>query len=428
MESLSHDGRGVAHIDGKTIFIDRALPGERVRYVEGRRGRSYADGQILEIITASPDRVDPPCEYFGICGGCAMQHYGRDAQLEAKQQVLLDSFTHLGKIQPEQVLPPIYGSPWGYRRKARLGIRYVPKKGGILVGFRERQKSYITSLSACRILVEGVSKLLPDLHHLISALSIKEQVPQIEVAAADNQVALVFRHLQALSNKDLALLEEFATKNQLLVQLQPDNLKSIHALSPKQGEELYYNLEPYGIKVYFQSTDFIQVNAEINLRLVAKAIELMELNSNDCVLDLFCGVGNFSLAMAKHAGEVIGIEGESGLVDQAITNAKRNGIENCTFSRLDLYNEGSEALSNLFDKKIDQVLLDPPRTGAIEVIKRMSELNPRRIVYVSCNPATLARDSEILVNTHGYRLASAGIVDMFPNTAHVESIAVFDAS
>ena len=428
VDSLSHDGRGVAHVDGKAVFIDGALPGETVRYVEGRRRRSYSNGQLLEIISASPDRVDPPCEYFGICGGCVMQHLARDAQLKAKQQVLLDSFVHIANIHPEEIIPPIYGSPWDYRRKARLGVRHVPKKGGILVGFRERHKSYITALSECKVLTESVSKLLPDLQRLVASLSIKERIPQIEVAEGDNATALVFRHLEAFSESDLKLLTEFAQQHSIQLQLQPDNLQSIHSLSPEQVDELYYELIQYGIKIYFRSTDFIQVNADINQRMVAKAVELLDLNSSDCVLDLFCGVGNFSLAMARHASEVIGVEGDGQLVEQADINANRNCIKNCKFFPADLYAEDDNLFANVPLPKIDKVLIDPPRTGAIEVINRIPELNPRRMVYVSCNPATLARDSAIMVKHLGYRLIAAGIIDMFPNTAHVESIALFDAA
>lgn len=427
VESLSHDGRGVARIDGKAVFINGALPGEQVRIAQRQRRRSYSTGELLEVLKPSPHRVDPPCEYFGVCGGCAMQHLARDEQLKSKQQVLMDSFTHIGKIEPEEILQPIYGSAWNYRRKARLGIRYVPKKGGVLVGFRERHNSYITSLSECKILVESVSSLLPKLHQLVESLSIKERVPQIEVAQGDNVTALVFRHLEPLSNNDLRLLTEFAKNNDILLQLQPDNLQSIHSLYPEKMNELFYELAPYGIKIYFRSSDFIQINAETNQLTVAKAIELLELDDKDRVLDLFCGVGNFSLTVAKLAGEVVGIEGDSSLVDQARVNAQRNGITNCTFACANLYTEDTESLVNVLNHKFDKVLLDPPRTGAIEIVKKIPEYNPKKILYVSCNPATLARDSEVLVKQHGYRLVCAGIIDMFPNTAHVESIALFIA-
>jgi len=420
---LGHDGRGVGRHEGRVVFIDNALPGELVRYRPGKKRRKVLTASVEALLERSPHRVAPRCPYFGVCGGCALQHLDHPAQLTHKHQQLVDALERLAKVSPEQYLEPLAGEPWQYRRKARLGIRHVPKKGGVLVGFRERHKSYITSLDACLVLAPALSALLPGLHGLVAGLSCHDRIPQIEVAAGDNAVALVFRHLQALSEADHQRLIAFGRDNQARILLQPGGLDSIHALWPGQSEPLYYDIDG-DIRIRFEATDFIQVNGEQNRGLVARALALLEPGPDDSVLDLFCGVGNFSLPLARRAGRVIGVEGEARLARRAADNARANELHNVEFEAADLYS--GEPAGRWREPCCDKLLLDPPRSGALEVIKMIPGIAPQRIVYVSCNPATLARDTELLVRKHGYCLRRAGIIDMFPHTAHVESIALFE--
>ena len=410
------------------MFIDGALPGELARVrVRGKR-RSHLDAVLVEILRQGPDRVDPPCPYFGTCGGCALQHLAHQAQLEAKHQQLSDALRRIGKITPEHWLTPISGPIWEYRRKARLGVRYVPKKGGVLVGFRERHKSYITPLKSCAALAPQVSKLLPTLPELIAGLSCYTRIPQIEVAVGDNDVALVLRHLEPLTDVDVAKIQDYARSHHIQMLLQAEGPNSIVACWPAVFRELYYTLPKHNIVISFGPTDFVQVNAKTNHTLIDLALELLEPAKQERLLDLFCGLGNFTLPIARYCNEVIGVEGDPELVQRAQHNAEQNHLTNVKFIHADLYTEsGDLALPDaLLLRKPNKILLDPPRSGAIEIIKKIPELAPQRIVYVSCNPATLARDSELLVHKHRYRLTRAGIIDMFPNTAHVESIAVFE--
>ncbi|MDZ7841287.1 MAG: 23S rRNA (uracil(1939)-C(5))-methyltransferase RlmD [Gammaproteobacteria bacterium] len=420
---LSHDGRGVGRHDGQVVFIDNALPGEVVRFRPGRKRRKVLQGTLTEILSPSPDRVDPECPYFGTCGGCALQHLGHDAQLAHKHRQLVDNLERLAKVVPDEYMAPVAAAPWHYRRKARLGIRYVPKKGGVLVGFRERHKSYITSLDACLVLDRKLSDLLPGLHELVAGLSCFDRIPQIEVAAADNAAALVFRHLEALTDTDHQRLIGFGADNEVQILLQPGGLDSIHPIHPGAPEPLYYEIDG-DIRIHFEPTDFIQVNGAQNRRLVDLALALLDPGAADKVLDLFCGVGNFTLPIARRAGRVTGLEGEKRLVRRAMDNAAWNGLATVEFRTADLYAE--ELSGSWIDPSFNKLLLDPPRSGAMELMKRIPDIAPERIVYISCNPATLARDTEILVRKHGYRLRRAGIIDMFPHTAHVESIAQFD--
>jgi len=420
---LGHDGRGVGRHDGRAVFIDGALPGELVRYRPGKLRRKVLNAALETVVEGSPDRVEPPCPYFGTCGGCALQHLDYGAQVAHKHQQLVDSFERIAKVEPERYLDPLPSAPWHYRRKARLGIRYVPKKGGVLVGFRERHKSYITALDACLVLDETLSALLPGLHELVAGLSCYDRIPQIEIAAGDNAAALVFRHLEALTEADHERLAAFAADNDVQVLLQPGGLDTVHPLWPPRPDALYYELDN-GIRIRFEPTDFIQVNGEQNRRLVDQALALLEPDPGDRVLDLFCGVGNFSLPLARQTAHVTGVEGERRLVRRAADNAAGNEIDNVDFRAADLY---AEALTGSWvEPSYNKLLLDPPRSGAMEVMKLMPDLAPDRVVYVSCNPATLARDAEMLVRKHGYRLRRAGIVDMFPHTAHVESMALFE--
>ena len=426
IESLSHDGRGVTRVDGKVVFVDGALPGEQAEFVVTRKRRSHCDAKLVNLLEASPLRVNPPCDVFGICGGCSLQHLNHDEQVLHKQNSLVDNLQRLGKVKPENLLTPLKGPVWNYRRKARLGIRYVEKKGGVLVGFRERGKSYITSLKKCLTLDSRFSFLLPGLHEVVEGLSCKTQIPQIECAAGDNDVALVFRHLEALTDNDHRLLITFAQQHHVQVWLQSGGLETIKPLEPESPQPLFYELPDFNLKLYFSPTDFTQVNADINQILVSRTIDLLTPCEKDNVLDLFCGLGNFTLPLATQSGQVAGIEGDAPLVQRGSANAKFNGLTNVQFLQADLF----DAQLNIeLDFVPNKILLDPPRSGALEVIQQLvSRYKPERIVYVSCNPATLARDSDLLVNSFGYRLETAGVVNMFPHTSHIESIAVFETS
>jgi 23S rRNA (uracil1939-C5)-methyltransferase len=423
VEQLSYDGRGVAHVDGKAVFIDGALPGERVVFRYGKRQKRYDTAQLLEVLSASPARVAPECTYFGTCGGCSLQHLQPEAQLAAKQQVLRDSLARIGKVAPARWLPPLRGPSWGYRRKARLGVRLVPKKGGVLVGFRERRHSFITALADCKTLDPRLAALLPALTELISGLSCAERIPQIEAAAGDRDVALVIRHLVALTVSDREQLRRFAERHTLQIHLQPEGPESVAALWPPQPPPLSYRLPQHDVEILFAPTDFVQVNTAANAGIVKLALQLLELRPDESVLDLFCGVGNFTLPLARHAARALGLEGNAVLVERAHGNAAHNRISNVNFRQADLYREGPSIPWG--EERFDKLLLDPPRSGAMEVIKRLRTHRPARIVYVSCYPATLARDSDYLVHALGYRLASAGVADMFPQTSHTEAIALF---
>ncbi len=424
IESLTHDGKGVAHLGGKATFIHGSLPGERVRFLYTGRWRKYDEGRVVEVLDSSPERVEPRCGQFGICGGCSLQHQAHAAQIQAKQQALLDALKHIGKVMPDEVLPPLVGaSDWGYRRKARLGVRYVPKKGGALVGFRERGSSRVADIEVCHVLHPRVGELLPQLRALIDGLSMPSQVPQIEMAMGDETCVLIFRLLEPPSADDLSLLGEFGSSHGISIYLQEGGPETVRPLDGV-GVELTYDLPEFDLRLHFLPSDFTQVNSDINRQMIHRAVEMLELQPQDRVLDLFCGLGNFTLPLARRAGSVTGVEGEAGLVARARENAERNGIANTTFYTANLYDtlEQEPWLTQDFDK----VLLDPPRSGAQEVLGRLPALGAERIVYVSCYPGTLARDAGILVHQHGYRLRSAGVMDMFPHTAHVESIALFE--
>ena len=427
VESLNHEGQGVARVNGKAVFIRGALPGEEVVFRYFNKRKNYDTGGVLEILRPSPDRIaDPKCRYFGTCGGCSLQHLKAEGQIQAKQQTLLDNLERIGRVTPANILPPVTGPTWNYRRKARLGVRVVAKKGGVLVGFRESRSSYITNLETCDTLDARIAALLPALHLLISRLSCPERIPQIEVAAGERDAALVFRHLQALTAEDLGLLTAFGGEHALQIYLQPAGPESVHALWPATPAPLSYSLPDYNLELVFAPTDFIQINDHVNQRMIAQALALLDPQPHERVLDLFCGLGNFSLPLARRAGSVLGIEGNALLLEKARYNAQHNAITNAEFQFADLYAiQDAEALP-WPRQKFDKWLLDPPRTGAMEVIRSLPPAGaPSRIVYISCYPATLARDSEVLVHAHGYELHSAGVMDMFPHTSHVESIALF---
>lgn len=421
--SMAHDGRGVARIDGKATFLYGALPGEQVRFRYLSRKRNRDEGQTVSVTRASPDRVEPRCAQYGICGGCSLQHLDPAAQVMAKQTVLLDNLRHLGGVEPMQVLPAIINdSPWGYRRKARLGVKDVVRKGKVLVGFRERGSSFVTDVERCHVLHPRVGELLPALSALIESLSISQRVPQIEMAMDDARCVLILRLLDPLSDQDRRLLEAFQADNDIVFYLQPGGPDTVTPLT--SGVDLHYDLPEHDVTLAFLPGDFTQVNTEINRRMIARSLELLEPGEDDAVLDLFCGIGNFTLPIARRCASVVGVEGDAGLVERARQNAQRNRIDNAEFFTADLY--GELTAEPWMKRHFDKALLDPPRSGAQEMLPLLSRLGVRRIVYVSCYPGTLARDAGQLVKDHGYRLVSAGVMDMFPHTAHVESIALFE--
>ncbi len=427
IESLSHEGRGVAHIDGKAVFIDNALPDEEVEFNYVSTRAKFSEGVSENVIAASEQRITPGCEYFGYCGGCSLQHMSAEAQLEHKQNVLLEQFTHLGKVKPKTVLPPLTGPVFGYRTKARLGVKYVIKKERVLVGFREKRSPFIADIKHCEVLHPDVGHKIADLQALIENLSIKDQIPQIEVAVSDNGVALVMRHLAEFNEDDLNQLKTFEQEHNFKFYLQPGGYDTVHRLNDNNNEsdqsELFYRLEDHNLNIYFQPIDFTQINVEINQQMINLALELLDVNEDDEVLDLFCGVGNFTLPIARKAKSVVGVEGDKGLVKRAKQNAEKNKLDNVEFYAADLADFDQEY--DFMKKSYNKILLDPARTGAKEIIGALNTKNVERIVYVSCNPATLARDAGILVNEKKFKLKKAGVMDMFPHTAHVESIAVF---
>ncbi len=427
IESLAHDGRGVAHVDGKVTFIHGGLPGERVmfRYI-GKRSKLDEGIAVSVENNPSPDRVEPLCPHFGVCGGCALQHLDSRKQILAKQEILLDALNHIGKVEVAEVLPPLrLEQPWGYRRKARLGVKYVPKKGKVLVGFRERGTPYLADLTRCEVLHPLVGEHLEEIGALIDGLSIRDRIPQIELAMGDEGCIFIFRILEALSEDDGKALLEFGEGAGIEIWIQDGGPETVRPLSQgKSGAALRYALPDEDITIEFRPEDFTQVNYDLNRLMVNRALELLDPQADDKVLDLFCGLGNFTLPLARRAAEVVGVEGDAGLVQRARLNAERNGITNTRYFTANLYESLNKEPWML--ESFDKALLDPPRSGALEVLEHLPKLGVERIVYVSCYPSTLARDAGELVNRHGYKLLAAGVMDMFPHTAHVESIALFE--
>jgi 23S rRNA (uracil1939-C5)-methyltransferase len=421
IESLDREGRGVAHVEGKALFVEGALPGERVEYEVLKRKPSYDSGRLVRVLRESAARVAPRCAYFGVCGGCAMQHVEPRAQVAAKQRVLEDALWHISKVRAGTLLPPIHGESWGYRHRARLSARFVPKKGGALIGFRERRSTYVADMASCEVLPPHVSVLIPPLRELVSGLSIRDRLPQIEVAVGEAVTVLVVRNLAPLAGADEAALRAFADVHGVQFWLQPAGPASARPFHPLDAPPLYYALPEYGLRIFFTPTDFTQVNHAVNEILVHRAIALLAPRAGERVLDLFCGLGNFALPLATSGAEVIGVEGSAGLVERARQNAAANGLV-VQFQVADLFDAAACAAL----PRCDAMLIDPPREGAIEVVKALADSGPRRIVYVSCDPATLARDAGVLVHTKGFELAAAGVANMFPHTAHVESFALFE--
>jgi len=421
---VTHDGRGIADVSGKKVFVAGALEGEEVRFIRRKSKRNFDEAELLEIIEASENRIEARCEAFGRCGGCSLQHVSEEEQRAIKFQTLQDNLERIGGVAPDEWLDPIIAPAWHYRRRGRLAVKDVPAKGRVLVGFRERHAPFITDMHRCEVLAKPVDGLIDPLSELIAGLSIRARLPQIEVAVAENAVALVFRVLDAPTDDDKALLRDFGIANDLRMYLQPGGLDSIELLDPdEQVEPLFYTLQAFDIRIEFDPVGFVQVNSDINEQMVAQAIDLLQVGPDDRVLDLYCGIGNFSLPLARRSKEVLGVEGDAMLVSSARHNAALNDLDNASFRTADLSKiDGSESW---IQEDWDRVLVDPARSGAAEVVQHMHVIGARRIVYVSCHPGTLARDAGTLVNDLGFRLESAGIIDMFPHTAHVESIAVF---
>ena len=425
IESLDHEARGVTRLDGKTVFVEGALPGECVEYASYRRKPSYELARTLRVLTPSPARVTPRCPHFGVCGGCSMQHLDPDAQVAAKQRLLEDNLWHIGRVRPDQLYAPIYGQPWAYRHRARLSVRFVVKKGGVLVGFHEKKSSYVADLRQCEILPPHLSSLLLPLRELVGAMSIRDRLPQIEVAIGERVSALVLRILEAPSAADEILLRDFAERHAVVFYLQPQGPATAYRFHPAEGPQLSYLLPDFAVEHFFSPTEFTQVNHAINRVLVRRAVALLEPQPGDRIADMFCGLGNFTLPIARSGAHVLGVEGSPELLRRAAANAVANGLGGLADYRVaNLFQSTPESLAEL--GHFDKMLIDPPREGAVELIKSLAVDGPRRIVYISCSPATLARDAAILVTQKDYRLCGAGVVNMFPQTSHVESIALFE--
>jgi 23S rRNA (uracil1939-C5)-methyltransferase len=421
IETLSHEGRGISHFDDKVIFIRGVLPGEKVIANRSLSRAKYEEADVVEILTPSPDRIEPKCAVYGICGGCSFQHLSSENQINAKQTWLQSAFMGQAKVEPKEWLDPLQVTSWGYRRKARLGVRYVHKKEKVLVGFRERKSSFITVMDRCEVLHPSLGDNLSVLGECIGKLSIKSQIPQIEVAIAERDTILVLRHLEPLTIEDEAVLRDYAERLSITWYMQSGGMNTVKPLDDVVN--LSYNLPEYNIEMAFLPTDFTQVNFELNKKMLNLALSLLALNNEDKVIDFFCGLGNFTLPIARYVKSVVGVEGDSGLIERAKENAERNGIENASFYKANLFEE-IEGFEWFRGQTYNKALIDPARTGAIEIVELLPKLGVERLVYVSCNPATLARDTAKLLEL-GYQLEKAGVMDMFPQTAHVESIALF---
>jgi len=426
VESLDQEGRGVAHDDGKVIFIEGALTGEIVSYNSYRRKPKFELAQVTRIHRASSMRVQPRCIHFGVCGGCSMQHLDASAQVSVKQRILEDSLWHIGKVRPETILAPIYGQTWGYRERARLSVRHVARKGRTLVGFHEKRSSFVADMQHCEILAPKIALLLPLLAELIDGLSIRERLPQIEVAVGEHVDVLVLRVMDPPSSDDQAALRAFADRHEIQFWLQtggPDTFVPFH---PLDAPQLSYGLPEFDIIMPFEPGEFTQVNSALNRVMISRAMRLLAPQSDERIADFFCGLGNFTLPIAHSGAQVVGIEGSAALVKRALQSAAYNGLSaNTEFQEMNLFAIDEENLAQL--GRFDKWLIDPPRDGAMQLLKAITpEIGPKRIVYVSCNPATLARDAQTLVADHGYTLKAAGVMNMFPHTSHVESIALFE--
>lgn len=425
IESLDQDGRGIAHADGKVIFIEGALIGERVTYSSFRKKPSFENAVATRILKTSYMRVEPKCVHFDMCGGCSMQHLDVRAQVAAKQRILEDNLQRIGKVKPGMILAPIYGEAWGYRQRARLSVRHVLKKGKTLVGFHEKRSSFIANMQYCEILPPKIAKLLPLLAQLNEQLSIRDQLPQIEVAVGEHVDVLVLRIMQALTPADEALLKQFADTHQVQFWTQTKGPETVKPFYPLDAPALSYSMPEFGVTMPYAPTEFTQVNSTMNRLMVSRALRLLNPQPNERIADFFCGLGNFTLPIARSGAQVLGIEGSAALVKRAEENAAYNALSgNAKFGEMNLFEMDEAALAKL--GRFDKWLIDPPRDGGLELVRSITpETAPQTIVYVSCNPATLARDADVLVHEKGYELKAAGVMNMFPHTSHVESIAVF---
>ncbi|MEK9940247.1 MAG: 23S rRNA (uracil(1939)-C(5))-methyltransferase RlmD [Methylotenera sp.] len=430
IESLDQEGRGVTHVDGKAIFIDGALPQERVSFQSHQIKPSYEVANTVAVLKQSNQRVTPKCVHFGYCGGCKLQHLDFAAQVAAKQRLLENDLWHIGKVRAENMLPPLYGPTWGYRHKARLSVKYVQKKQRVLVGFIEKATSFVADMHSCAVLVPEVSALISPLQTLILQLSLKDKIPQIELAVgepADNRpvIVLILRILDALTVQDEELLKTFAEAHAVQIWTQSKGPDTIQPFYPLNAPGLQYSLPEFGLTYPFKPNEFTQVNPQINQVMIRRAMQLLSPRPEERIADFFCGIGNFTLPIARSGAQVLGLEGLANLVERANESAQLNKIENAKFGVADLFKMTADSLSEL--GQFDKWLVDPPRDGAFELVKAINADNmPKRIVYVSCNPATLSRDAGVLVNEKGYQLKAAGVINMFPHTSHVESIALFE--
>ncbi|MHC4221625.1 MAG: 23S rRNA (uracil(1939)-C(5))-methyltransferase RlmD [Planctomycetota bacterium] len=422
IEAMSHEGRGIAHIDGKTVFVFGALKDEKVRIQIRKTTRNYDEAITLDVIQPAEFRIKPKCAAFEVCGGCSLQHMDNDQQVAFKQQSLLEMMRHAG-IEIEKVIPPLRSHPWGYRRKARLGVKFVRKKGRVLVGFRERNTPFLADMAQCEVLIPQVGHRLQDLADLVESLDARESIPQIEVASDNFNIALVFRHLEPLSNDDKDKLINFASHNDFWIQLQPGGPDSIVNLYPERQILYFTPLRNEHINIHFDPVDFTQVNADINQQMVAQALHFLDLKKTDRVLDLFCGLGNFTLPIAARCSKVTGIEGDEPMVRRAKQNATEQAIENSEYFVSDLSHPDPDAA--WMRQQYDKILLDPPRLGAFQIAQSIARFGATSIIYISCQPSSLVRDSKAICD-NGYRLTHLGVMDMFPQTAHVESMAVFE--
>ena len=422
IDSMSHEGRGIAHIDGKTVFVFAALEGEKVKIQIQQTRPKFDQATTLEVLEASSKRCQPKCDAFQVCGGCSLQHMGNDDQVEFKQQSLLEMMKHAG-VEVSEVMPALRSEHWGYRKKARLGVKFVRKKGRVLVGFRERSAPFLADMSRCEVLLPEVGHKLDLLADLVDSMDAKEYIPQIEVAADDEHVILVFRILKPITDGDRQRLQDFAIAHHFWVQLQPGGPETVVNLYPEEQQLFLKPVKEGPIKIAFDALDFIQVNSDINQQMVAQAIRNLDLQKDDQVLDLFCGLGNFTLPMAMEAAHVTAVEGDAAMVQRAKQSALDNQIENSSYHQADLFEP--DLTDTWMKQRYDKILLDPPRSGAQEIAQQIDRFKASRIVYVSCQPSSLVRDSAIICQ-HGYRLIKLGVMDMFPQTAHIESMAVFE--
>jgi 23S rRNA (uracil1939-C5)-methyltransferase len=425
IESLDQEGRGVAHHEGKVIFIEGALTGERVSYSSYRKKPSFELAKVDKILRQSFMRVQPKCVHFDVCGGCSMQHLEECAQVAVKQRILEDNLQRIGKVKPERILPPIYGETWGYRQRARLSVRHVLKKGKTLVGFHEKSSRYVADMQHCEILPPKIARLLPLLGQMNESLSVRDQLPQIELAVGEHVDVLVLRIMQHLTTSDEEIIKRFADEHQVQFWLQTKGPDTVVPFYPLDAHALSYSMPEYGITMPYSPIDFTQVNSTLNRLMVSRAMHLLSPQAGERIADFFCGLGNFTLPIARSGAQAVGVEGSVTLVKRAAHNAAYNDLSaNASFSAMNLFEMKEETLAKL--GHFDKWLIDPPRDGAMELVKSIGEDGPWRIVYVSCNPATLARDADILVNIKGYTIKAAGVMNMFPHTSHVESIALFE--